>query len=106
MIRLKASITLINSGSGGSGGDGGPGAVVISGSGILVLDARDDSPQLPAFLDLLDNPCNYRGKVVYLTAIGPTPRPDPFLWADKFYFNEGCDWHESPFMVGGFNYEE
>jgi len=65
--------------------------------GILQIDASDGSPDLGRFLDLLENPCNYRGRVVYLTAIGPTQRPDPFLWADKFYFNEGCEWHESPF---------
>lgn len=68
--------------------------------GILVIDASDDSPQLNKFLDLLENPCNYKGRVVYLTAVGPTQRPDPFLWADKFYFNEGCEWHESPFALG------
>lgn len=94
MFRLTS---IINTGSigGGSGI-----SLNISGSGIIVLDASDGSSQLPAFIDLLDNPCNYRGKVVYLTALGPTPRPDPFLWADKFYFNEGCEWHESPFTMG------
>lgn len=72
----------------------------IDGQGILVINARDDSSELNKFLDLLNNPCNYKGRVVYLTGIGPTPRPDPFLWADKFYFNEGCEWHESPFALG------
>ena len=67
---------------------------------ILVIDASDNSPELDKFLDLLNNPCNYKGRVVYLTAVGPTPRPDPFLWPDKFYFNEGCEWHESPFALG------
>ena len=74
-----------------------PGSGSGSGLGIIEIDASDGSDQLPQFLDILENPCNYRGKVVYLTAIGPTERPDPFLWADKFYFNEGCEWHESPF---------
>lgn len=67
---------------------------------ILVIDASDNSPDLGKFMDLLNNPCNYKGRVVYLTAVGPTPRPDPFLWADKFYFNEGCEWYESPFAIG------
>lgn len=79
-----------------------PKAIRLStiGFGVLVIDASDDSPQLPVFQDLLDNPCNYKGRVVYLTNVGPTPRPDPFLWADKFYFNEGCEWYESPFALG------
>lgn len=68
-------------------------------SNVLIIDASDNSPYLYLFLDMIDNPCNYRGKVIYLTAIGPTPRPDPFLWIDKFYFNEGCEWHESPFSL-------
>jgi hypothetical protein len=72
----------------------------IDGQGILIINARDDSSELNKFLDLLNNPCNYKGRVVYLTAIGPTSRPDPFLWADKFYFNEGCEWYESPFALG------
>lgn len=93
-----------NPGSGGSGGDsggssGGSGGT-SDGQGILVINARDDSPEIEKFLDLLNNPCNYKGRVVYLTAVGPTPRPDPFLWPDKFYFNEGCEWHESPFALG------
>lgn len=74
-----------------------PGSDSGSGLGIIEIDASDGSEQLSQFLDILENPCNYKGKVVYLTAIGPTERPDPFLWADKFYFNEGCEWHESPF---------
>lgn len=67
---------------------------------IIVIDGRDNSSDIDLFLDILNNPCNYRGKVVYLTHIGPTARPDPFLWADKFYFNEGCEWFESPFALG------
>jgi hypothetical protein len=75
-------------------------AIDGGGYGIIVINARDDSPELSVFLDLIQNPCNYKGRVVYLTEIGPTKRPDPFLWSDKFYFNEGCEWHESPFALG------
>lgn len=93
-----------NTGTSGSSGTTDPGTGTSGsagvGSGILTLNARDDSPELSQFLDLIENPCNYKGKVVYLTEIGPTKRPDPFLWADKFYFNEGCEWHESPFALG------
>lgn len=69
-------------------------------SHMMSINASDDSPELDKFLDLINNPCNYKGKVVYISAIGPTRRPDPFLWPDKFYFNEGCEWYESPFAIG------
>lgn len=71
------------------------------GFGIIIINASDDSPDLYKFIDLIDNPCKYRGRVVYITALGPTPRPDPFLFANKFYFNEDCQWFESPFTFNG-----
>lgn len=101
MLRLTGTTTSgsTDGSTGGTGGTGGTGDTGGGGAGfgILIFDASDNSSQLSDFLDLIENPCDYRGKVVYLTSIGPTPRPDPFLWADKFYFNEGCEWHESPF---------
>ena len=68
--------------------------------GIYVIDASDDSEELPLFLDMIENAQNYRGAIVYLTDVGPTERPDPFLWKDKFYFNEGSEWFESPLALG------
>jgi hypothetical protein len=68
--------------------------------GIYIIDASDDSSDLPLFLDMLENAQNYRGAIVYLLDVGPTPRPDPFLWKDKFYFNEGAEWFESPLALG------
>lgn len=68
--------------------------------GIYVLDASDDSEDLPLFLDMIENAQNYRGVILYLTDVGPTERPDPFLWKDKFYFNEGSEWFESPLAMG------
>lgn len=68
--------------------------------GIYVIDASDDSEDLPLFLNMLENPQNYRGAIVYLLDVGPTERPDPFLWKDKFYFNEGSEWFESPLALG------
>lgn len=92
---IKIATTTNNSGSASK-------AITFStvNKGIFVIDASDNSEELPLFLDMLENPCNYKGAVVYLTAVGPTPRPDPFLWPDKFYFNEGCEWFESPFAMG------
>lgn len=68
--------------------------------GIYVLDASDDSEDLPLFLDMVENAQNYKGVILYLTDVGPTERPDPFLWKDKFYFNEGSEWFESPLAMG------
>jgi hypothetical protein len=68
--------------------------------GIYVIDASDNSEELPLFLDMVENSQNYRGAIVYLTDVGPTQRPDPFLWKDKFYFNEGSEWFESPLAIG------
>ena len=99
-LRLTQATTETDTGTDPGSGTTDPGSGDTgsgTGFGILEIDASDDSPELDKFLDILENPCNYRGKVVYLTDVGPTPRPDPFLWADKFYFNEGCEWHESPF---------
>lgn len=87
-------------GSNNQTGGGGQGTSTTSGGSFLILDASDSSEQLGDFLDLLNNPCKYKGAIVYLTDVGPTPRPDPFLWKDKFYFNEGCEWFESPFALG------
>ena len=68
--------------------------------GVYVLDGTDTSTDFPLFKDMMDNANNYRGAVLYLLDVGPTERPDPFLWPDKFYFNEGGEWFESPFAIG------
>lgn len=78
-----------------------PGEPQTLGYGILIIDASDNSAQLSLFLDLLADPCKYKGRMVYITALGPTPRPDPFLFPQKFYFNENCQWYESPFTLNG-----
>ena len=90
MFRLKQEDGPIKDGDG-----------IPTGYGILVIDASDDSEQISLFLDLIENPCKYEGRTVYITALGPTPRPDPFVFPRKFYFNENCEWYESPFTING-----
>lgn len=90
----------IVTGSGTNNETGGVSNSNDSGGSFIILDASDSSEDLGKFLDLLNNPCKYKGAIVYLTEVGPTVRPDPFLWKDKFYFNEGCEWFESPFALG------
>lgn len=48
-----------------------------------------------------DNPCKYKGRIIYIEKLVNTYNwPDPFLFEDKFYFNENCEWFESPFLNG------
>ena len=68
--------------------------------GTYIIDGSDGSEDIPLFEDMINSASNYKGATMYLTGLGPTPRPDPFLWVDKFYFNEGGEWFESPFALG------
>lgn len=72
---------------------------------IYVLEIYNNSPDLPLFIDLIDNADSYKGHVVYLrrleNVIGRDAWPDPFLFPNKFYFNEDGEWFESPFAING-----
>lgn len=74
-------------------------------SGIYVLDVSNESNDLAFFIDLVDNPQFYKGVVVYIKILeqvaGRDPWPDPFLFPNKFYFNEDGEWFESPFSLNG-----
>lgn len=81
-----------------TGGDSGSLGINV---GITIIDASDTSKDLALFLDMIANPNLYKGRLIYITAIGPTVRPDPFFFAQKFYFNEDGSWFESPFSFNG-----
>ena len=74
-------------------------------TGIYVVDVSDTSDDLAFFIDLVDNPSLYKGVVVYVKTLeqasGRDPWPDPFLFPNKFYFNEDGEWFESPFSLNG-----
>ena len=74
-----------------------------SGQGIVVIDTilPDDFLLLKSIVES-DNPCQYKGRVIYVkTLVSSYPWPDPFLFENKFYFNENCEWFESPFALNG-----
>ena len=74
-------------------------------TGVYVLEVYEESPDLPLFIDLITNACGYKGSIIYLKRLenipGREPWPDPFLFENKFYFNEDCEWFESPFSLNG-----
>jgi len=86
----------IDTGGGNTGGGNTP-------SGIFILDIYNNSSDLTFFIDLIDNPQNYKGSVVYIRRLEQVPNrnewPDPFLFPNKFYFNEDGEWFESPFTL-------
>lgn len=74
-----------------------------SGVGIVVIDTvlPDDFLLLKTIVEST-NPCQYKGRIIYVKTLVPTyPWPDPFLFENKFYFNENCEWFESPFSLNG-----
>lgn len=64
---------------------------------IIKISAADNSSQLPQFIDYVENPQNYKGCIIYLTALG-SYHPAPFNLANKFYYNEDGTWYTSPFI--------
>ena len=77
--------------------------MIINSISIISIEAT--SPDLELFIDMVDNPQKYKGKAIYLKKIqqlpGRDPWPDPFLFENKFYFNESGEWFESPFVKSG-----
>lgn len=63
------------------------------------ISGKETSTQRSLFLDLVNNPQNYKGYIVYLTEIDNDQIYFPFDKAKKFYFNESGIWHESPFYA-------
>ena len=63
---------------------------------IRKINASNNSSELPQFIDYNENPQNYKGCVIYLTALGDY-QPAPFQIINKFYYNENGVWYTSPF---------
>lgn len=57
------------------------------------------STQRWLFLDLVNNPQNYKGSIIYLTQIDEDEIYGVFNKAKKLYFNEGGVWFESQFYA-------
>ena len=73
------------------------------GYGIIMIDAGTGKPGVNTLLNIInDETCAYKGRVVYVSNLSSeVPWPDPFLFPNKFYFNEDCQWFESPFSFNG-----
>jgi hypothetical protein len=57
------------------------------------------STQRWLFLDLVNNPQNYKGSIIYLTQIDEDEIYGVFDKAKKLYFNENGVWFESQFYA-------
>lgn len=76
-----------------------PGALPFgSGGKIQVLSASDTSSDFSTIQNMINNPGNFKGDVVYIYQVGATLYA-PFSTVDKFYFNEAGSWIVSPFSL-------
>ena len=66
---------------------------------IKILSASDTSSDFSTISNMINNPLNFVGCIVYIRQVGSTLYP-PFEQVNKFYFNEGGTWFESPFFLG------
>lgn len=66
---------------------------------IQVLSASDTSSDFSTIQNMINNPSNFRGCIVYIHQVGTILYP-PFDAVNKFYFNEGGEWFASPFILG------
>lgn len=65
---------------------------------IQFISGKRTSSQRSQFLDYVNNPQDYEGCIIYLTAFDEDEVFEPFDNPDKFYFNENGVWHESQFF--------
>lgn len=72
---------------------------------ITVISITATSPDIDLFVDMIENPQDYKGRALYIKKLeqvaGRGVWPDPFLFEEKFYFNESGEWFESPFVKSG-----
>lgn len=65
---------------------------------FIHLSGRRTSTQRTLFFDMINNPNNYKGYVVYLREIDEDEKYIPFEEPKKFYFNEGGNWQSADFF--------
>lgn len=64
---------------------------------IFKVSGSRTSSQRAFFLDLVNNPQNYKGYIIYLTEIDLDEIYGVFDNPKKFYFNQAGTWYESNF---------
>lgn len=67
---------------------------------LVRISGKRTSSQRTIFLDLVNNPQDYKGYIVYITAIDDDEKYAPFEEPKKFYFNEDGEWQTSDFFDG------
>ena len=61
------------------------------------ISGKRESSQRALFLDMVNNPNNYKGYIVYLKDIDEDEIYEPFDHAKTFYMNEGGLWQSADF---------
>lgn len=61
------------------------------------ISGKRDSSNRELFLDMVNNPQNYKGYIVYLREIDEDEIYSPFDHAKTFYMNEGGVWQSADF---------
>lgn len=61
------------------------------------MSGKRDSPNRLLFLDMVNNPQNYKAYIVYLKDLDEDEIYSPFDHAKTFYMNEGGEWQSADF---------
>lgn len=61
------------------------------------ISGKRTSSQRTLFLDMVNNPQNYKGYIIYLKDIDEDEIYEPFNHPKTFYVNEGGDWISTDF---------
>ena len=61
------------------------------------ISGKRDNPDRLLFLDMAENPHNYKAYIVYLKEIDEDEIHQPFDEAKTFYINEHGEWHTTDF---------
>jgi hypothetical protein len=72
---------------------------VACGGKIQIISGKRTSSKRAQFLDYVSHPQNYKGCIVYLSEIDEDEIYGNFDQVDKFFFNEGGVWIESPLFT-------
>ena len=61
------------------------------------ISGKRTSPNRELFLDMVNNPNNYKGYIIYLKDLDDDEIYSPFDHAKTFYMNEGGVWQSADF---------
>lgn len=64
---------------------------------FIHISGKRTSPQRDLFLDMINNPENYKGYIVYLKDLDEDEIYSPLDQAKTFFMNEGGNWQSADF---------